>query len=555
MSKSDSSGRGRKASRKSKSKAAITRKRLSTGALGAAAAGAVVAAQQTPQPAAQRPEPQDARERIPQEALAQAATQPEPLAAAEDPSSEPLVEANASEEQEQAQAEAAEEETSAAGASREPGTESEPALAEEEPMQVAQASQAQGKPAEKGVEASGGKAGGTASGEAGGAAGGEAAGGAGLGSAGLVGIAGGVAIVASGGSAGGSAAGSAAGGFVSKGPLAGATVFADTNGNGVLDAGETSTTTNADGTYAFSTPVPSGVPLVVTGGTYKNAAGQDVAFTGTLKAPAGGTAITPFSTLAAAGIDSATLAELLGGRDYNSLSLSDFDSATDALETLAIALFDQLNAGASVDDLVDALEQANANGLDLSDPEAAIAASSSAVSGDPISAADVAKINAGLPFNAVAVFNSSTGAFDHYEIAESDLGLLGGVNQFGADPLWVQVEGTILGTQANPIEFSQLQALGVDKVLADDLAPYLRLIGSQVDNGDPGFTIAEGPNQGVVALDGTIGAIGGTELNTNAPLESNLGISMPDTTTPGDLAGFLGGADWNDPLNTLDDQD
>jgi hypothetical protein len=77
-----------------------------------------------------------------------------------------------------------------------------------------------------------------------------------------------------------------------------------------------------------------------------------------------------------------------------------------------------------------------------------------------------------------------------------------------------------------------------------------------VDIGNPGFTIdASGAAHGVLALDGDIGAIGGTELNENSPLESNLGISMLDTMTQADLAGFLNNANWDDPLNLVDDQD
>ncbi|WP_143131993.1 VCBS repeat-containing protein [Methylobacterium sp. 174MFSha1.1] len=76
------------------------------------------------------------------------------------------------------------------------------------------------------------------------------------------------------------------------GYLGGATAFVDGNGNGVLDPGEYSTTTDASGAYAL----PDGLtgPIVLTGGT-DGATG--LPFTGTLAAPAGSAAVTPLTTL------------------------------------------------------------------------------------------------------------------------------------------------------------------------------------------------------------------------------------------------------------------
>ena len=47
--------------------------------------------------------------------------------------------------------------------------------------------------------------------------------------------------------------------------VAGASVFADANGNGTLDAGEASATTDGHGRYTFSAPASG--PLVALGGT------------------------------------------------------------------------------------------------------------------------------------------------------------------------------------------------------------------------------------------------------------------------------------------------
>ena len=75
------------------------------------------------------------------------------------------------------------------------------------------------------------------------------------------------------------------------GYIAGATVFADANGNGKLDLGELSTTTDANGHFA---PIGSAVPLVAFGGTDIS---TGLAFKGQLEAPAGSTAITPLTTV------------------------------------------------------------------------------------------------------------------------------------------------------------------------------------------------------------------------------------------------------------------
>jgi Ca2+-binding RTX toxin-like protein len=109
------------------------------------------------------------------------------------------------------------------------------------------------------------------------------------------------------------------------GYIEGATVFADANQNGILDAGEVSTTTGTDG--AFTLTGGSG-PLVVMGGVDAST-GQS--FTGVLTAPQGATVITPLTTLMDAMIRSeglslsqakAKVAEavgLTGGADIASL--------------------------------------------------------------------------------------------------------------------------------------------------------------------------------------------------------------------------------------------
>ncbi|SDJ01426.1 VCBS repeat-containing protein [Bradyrhizobium sp. Rc2d] len=85
------------------------------------------------------------------------------------------------------------------------------------------------------------------------------------------------------------------------GYIGGATVFADANNNGILDAGEAFTTTRADGSFTLS---GGSGPLVSIGGV-DISTGLQVA--GVLRAPEGSTVITPLTTLVAALIDSTSL--------------------------------------------------------------------------------------------------------------------------------------------------------------------------------------------------------------------------------------------------------
>ncbi len=81
------------------------------------------------------------------------------------------------------------------------------------------------------------------------------------------------------------------------GYIAGATVFADADLDGVLDTSEARATTDAGGNFTL---VGGSGPLVMYGGTDVS---TGVAFVGTLRAPAGSTVVTPLTTLVAALVD------------------------------------------------------------------------------------------------------------------------------------------------------------------------------------------------------------------------------------------------------------
>ncbi|MEP9375337.1 DUF4114 domain-containing protein [Aquabacter sp. CN5-332] len=185
------------------------------------------------------------------------------------------------------------------------------------------------------------------------------------------------------------------------GYISGATVFADANFNGVLDAGEAHTTTDTNGRYAL---VSGGAPLILTGGIDT---ATNLPFDGTMLAPAGSTAITPLTTLvqkvAAAGSGDPAAAQqvvaaalgLHSGLDLNDLdpiaatrigvagAAEAFATASSILNTVAL-----LEAAGATDDPFDAIAArlaaaAAGAAIDLTDPAtvAAIAASAGVPAG------------------------------------------------------------------------------------------------------------------------------------------------------------------------------
>lgn len=118
-------------------------------------------------------------------------------------------------------------------------------------------------------------------------------------------------------------------GNVVKGPITGATVFRDLDGDYILDAGEASATTTAGGAYTLS---GSGGKIVASGGTDST---TNLAFTGVLAAPAGATVVTPLTTLLAAN-SSLTAADLKAalGLTVDPLSFNPFATGVNAADAL-----------------------------------------------------------------------------------------------------------------------------------------------------------------------------------------------------------------------------
>lgn len=96
-------------------------------------------------------------------------------------------------------------------------------------------------------------------------------------------------------------------GTLVDGYVSGATVVCDANSNGVLDAGEASTTTDANGDFSFSPAC--GASIFASGGTNID---TGLPLVGLLKAPAGATMVTPLTTLVASGMTTEQVATALG---------------------------------------------------------------------------------------------------------------------------------------------------------------------------------------------------------------------------------------------------
>jgi hypothetical protein len=133
------------------------------------------------------------------------------------------------------------------------------------------------------------------------------------------------------------------------GYLSGATVFADANGNGQLDPGEASTTTNANGNFILFGGAGS---LVAFGGTDIS---TGLPFKGQFAAPSGAAVITPLTTLLAMGANQAKIAAALNLPSGIDLTTLDPISAAKAGDPNGAAVY---TAGAKVYDTVSMIASA-----------------------------------------------------------------------------------------------------------------------------------------------------------------------------------------------------
>lgn len=124
---------------------------------------------------------------------------------------------------------------------------------------------------------------------------------------------------------------------VADGYISGATVFADHNGNGILDSGEVSAITRADGSFTL-VGAAAGDPLVMFGGTDIS---TGLAFAGHLSAVSGSTIITPLTTLVQ------TIVAASGGMTNAASAESSVKSALGLSAGVSLSTFDPVSATAS----------------------------------------------------------------------------------------------------------------------------------------------------------------------------------------------------------------
>jgi len=148
-----------------------------------------------------------------------------------------------------------------------------------------------------------------------------------------------VAVAGGGGSAAAAAAASSSGAVV-KGPLSGAFVFRDANGNYQFDAGEESTTTNASGAYTLA---GSGGSIIATNNPDGDAAAatdtfSGASFSGLLAAPNNASVVTPLTTLLAADptLTVAKLQAVLGLDGVDLLTFNPFGAGVSDADKLKV---------------------------------------------------------------------------------------------------------------------------------------------------------------------------------------------------------------------------
>ncbi|MET4477969.1 VWD domain-containing protein [Bradyrhizobium sp. F1.13.3] len=174
------------------------------------------------------------------------------------------------------------------------------------------------------------------------------------------------------------------------GYISGATVFADTNGNGRLDSGEATRTTDATG--SFSDLSGTG-PLIASGGTDTLTGLQ---FKGKLMAPEGSSVITPLTTLlaklAAAGSEQTKLLSALGLS--SAIDFTHFDPIAAAQAGNADGAATEV-AGAKVFDTVELMASAlaGAGGTFSTSLQDAFSALASALDGVGIDLSDKAALS------------------------------------------------------------------------------------------------------------------------------------------------------------------
>jgi hypothetical protein len=332
------------------------------------------------------------------------------------------------------------------------------------------------------------------------------------------------------------------------GYIAGATVFADANGNGVRDAGETYAVTGAFGAFDIDS---KGAPLVMVGG-YDIATGES--FQGKLTAQAGSTVITPLTTLVVelgkAGVPSptSTLAGALGltgVSDFGQLdpiasaptSINAFARSSQVFNTVTMAanLITGANAGVGMEGATAAIfamlaAQAADGTLDLSDT-----ATLEQLISDTVDHLGLSGLGSQLIADAAAVIGASNGAIDAIVAASGITDDL--LTQISAVSIVAQGDASLLLKLAG--QSGESEEL-VGEFTGDGLASQLESAANQVGNL---YGTGTAGTKGDDAITGTNGA------------DIILGDAGKDTLSGGDGNDQLYGGTGDDILNGGNDED
>ncbi|MBX9774702.1 MAG: cadherin-like domain-containing protein [Xanthobacteraceae bacterium] len=299
-------------------------------------------------------------------------------------------------------------------------------------------------------------------------------------------------------------------GSVIDGYIAGATVFADTDGDGVLDAGEISATTAFDGSFALVGANPSD-PLVMFGGTDVS---TGLAFTGTMQAPGGSTVVTPLTTLVAALVaggatveDAEDAVAAAFGLD-SSIDLQTYDPVPEAAagDQLAIQV---LAAAIQVQSTVNQL-----SAVDGTDVFGAIADAITAANGAAVDLSQTATVEA-IATNAGVDAAAVTAVAEVVAAAAASIQAAGDVTELAQAAQVAQGEATdaLAATDFNnPAEVDALTQAYVDNLAAEIAAAVVGdadgaqvgSIGNDILSGGNGNDIIDGQG-GNDTLDGGAG--------------------------------------------------
>ena len=349
------------------------------------------------------------------------------------------------------------------------------------------------------------------------------------------------------------------------GYVSGATVFADADGNGLLDAGEVSTTTAADGTFTL---VGGTGNLVMVGGTDVS---TGLAFLGTLSAPSGSTVITPLTTLVAAlvasanpdqndpvavqaAVDAAQAAIASAFGLDPSIDLQTFDPVVAAAAGDANAT-DVLSAGIQVQTTIAQISAAGGSATSQAAVVSAVASSISeaAVAGDPVDLTQASTLSSIIQEAAPTAGVAAIDAVSQVVAAANDA--IATAASGAGDALSVLSDMAQAATVALGQTTDQLTTAGLDEtalatVVTDNTGTNLTDAIAAAPVGDP-----DGSQVGTLGNDTITGAGGNDVIEGLDGNDTLSGLGGNDTIRGGNGADNILGGDGNDNLEGGDGKD